>query len=341
MNKRTTPNKPTIYDVARRAGVSIATISKVINHKGSISDRKRKEVWQAIEELDFQPNVMASALTGKPTRTVGLLVPDIANAFFAELVRHIENRCRELGYNVYVCSTDYDPVIEERSIAVLRRQRVDGIVCISGFENADGVRRLASEPFPVAVVARDFDELDIDVVAADDVMGGYLAGSHLLELGHRDIAVLARNVRSNRDRVRGFRMALERNGVASREPIDFVDAGSIESGKARALGDLSGRSPPTAIFACNEMLAIGAIEAVEERGMSVPEDISVVSYDGSLLATIARPALTTIAQPTMQIGERAVDWLDLRIRGERSAGAKLLLPPRLVVRNSTGMAPRR
>jgi len=327
--------KTTIYDVAKAAGVSIATVSKVINGKGRISEQTRKKVLQVIERLNYQPNVIASALTGKSTYTIGLLIPDLANPFFSELARNIEDRGHELGYNLFICSTDYDPQKERNYVELMKRKNVDGIILASGFEQENNLKALLEEQFPVSVVARDFPGLPVNTVCIDDFHGGYEAASHLIGLGHKKIAIIARNVRSNRERMRGYAQAMKDHRIHYDYPFEYVKESNVASGKYVADKYLRSSDPPTAIFACNDLLAIGAIQAAKEHGLKVPEDLSIVGFDDTVFASITEPPLTTVAQPIKKMGQEAMNVMINEIQGKATDKLKIVLIPRLVVRNST------
>lgn len=328
--------KVTIYDVAREANVSIATVSKVINNTGRIGEKTKRKVEEVMKRLDYQPNMMASALMGKQTKTIGLLIPDLANPFFSELARSIEDRAHEFGYNLVICSTDYLPEKENKYLNLLKRKNVDGFILASGFENLEKVEEMVKEKVPVAIVARDFPMFSINTVALDDFMGGYLAASHLIKLGHQKIAVIARDVWSNRERLRGFKQALEEKNIEFMSNFEYIDGPShVEPGKKMALKYLTVDDVPTAIFACNDLLAIGAIQAVKELGKSVPDDVSIMGFDNTLIATIVEPPLTTIAQPIQNMGKEVLDLIISMINGEKKEVMRLTLLPSLVERNST------
>lgn len=328
--------KVTIYDVAREANVSIATVSKVINNTGRIGEKTKRKVEEVMKRLDYQPNMMASALMGKQTKTIGLLIPDLANPFFSELARSIEDRAHEFGYNLVICSTDYLPEKENKYLNLLKRKNVDGFILASGFENLEKVEEMVKEQVPVAIVARDFPMFSINTVALDDFMGGYLAASHLMKLGHQKIAVIARDVWSNRERLRGFKQALEEKNIEFMGNFEYIDGPShVDPGKKMALNYLTGDDVPTAIFACNDLLATGAIQAVKELGKSVPDDVSIMGFDNTLIATIVEPPLTTIAQPIQNMGKEVLDLIVSMINGEKKEVMRLTLLPSLVERNST------
>ncbi|CAH1219859.1 LacI family DNA-binding transcriptional regulator [Paenibacillus sp. JJ-223] len=332
--------KATIYDIAREAGVSIATVSQVINGKGKISEKRRAEIMEIMERLNYQPSAIAAALTGKQTYTFGLLVPDISNPYFAELARAVEDRSRKLGYSVVICSTDNKDERVERYLNLLQQKRVDGMMIGTGISNAEILAPLLQQSIPVALIARHLPTLEVHTVAIDDRLGGALAARHLLELGHERMAVLAEQagVSSSRERVRGFREALEQAGheLAAERVLESA----IEPGAAKAAAlQLLGASPrPTALFCCNDMQAIGALQAAKELKLRVPEELSVVGFDNTILASVTSPPLTTIAQPIEELGRHAVDLLIDELKEERQPARNMILKPELVVRESTAKA---
>ncbi|UFJ39918.1 LacI family transcriptional regulator [Brevibacillus humidisoli] len=327
--------KATIYDVAKMAGVSIATVSKVINNTGRISEKTRKKVLKVIEQLNYQPNVMATALTGKYTHTIGLVIPDLANPFFAELARSIEDRGHELGYSLVICSTDYLPEKEAKYLELLRRKSVDGIILASGFEKMKLVEQLIEERFPVSIVARDFPSFAVNAVSIDDFLGGYEATSYLVKLGHTNIGIIARDVWSNRERMRGYLKVLEEHQLQPHPSFQFVQESNVEWGRRVANLLLDSPQPPSAIFACNDLLAAGAIQAAKEHGLTVPGDLSVIGFDNTILATITDPPLTTVSQPIQSMGREVIDLMVSEIKNEKGHKSRIVLLPELVVRDST------
>jgi len=328
--------KPTIYDVAREAGVSIATVSKVINGTGRISDATRKRVLEVMKKLDYQPSVVASALTGKSTYTIGLLIPDLANPFFAEIARSVEDRCHEHGFNLVICSTDNNPEKEAQYISLLKQKRVDGIIVATGINDEALLKNLVKQKIPLALIARDMPALAVDTVLVDDFLGGYLATNHLTGLGHKRIAIIVENLNlmSSKERIRGYRYALEEAKLPYDEDLVLVSDFTVEGGKHCAKQVLQREQPPTAIFACNDLLAIGVMQAAYELGLRIPQDLSVVGFDNTILATIVDPQLTTVAQPIQDMGRQVVDLLIQEIKGEKTVRQRVVLLPELVVRGS-------
>ncbi|MBO8163515.1 MAG: LacI family DNA-binding transcriptional regulator [Brevibacillus sp.] len=329
--------KPTIYDVAEKAGVSISTVSRVINNTGRISEKTKKKVLQVMESLRYQPSVVASALTGKRTRTIGLIIPDVANPFFAEIARRIEDRGRELGFNLLMCNTDNNQHTEEMALSLLKQKSVDGIIIGTTTKNYTLLNELLQEQFPVALIAQDIPELVIDVVTVDDFLGGYQATSHLVSLGHTKIAFLMGNSgrTSDKYRLQAYRQVLEENRLPFDERLVVETDYSMEAGKRAALEILASPQRPTAIFAGFDLIAIGVYQAAKELGLRIPDDLSVVGFDNTILATIVDPPLTTIAQPIDEMGRQVMDLLVREIEGSKSTKQRVILPPELIIRNST------
>lgn len=327
--------KVTIYDVAEKANVSIATVSKVINNKGYISQKTRERVKQVMKELNYRPNIMASALMGKQTKTVGLLIPDFANPFFAELARSIELRGHELGYNLVICNTDYKEDKERKYIELLRQKSIDGFILASGFENTEMIEKLIEADIPVVVVARDFSMISVNAVALDDFMGGSIAAQFLLEMGHENIGVVGRDLWSNRERIRGVKYVLEKEELSIHPKFRYVEGlDHIDVGGNMAEEYLRSNHPPTAIFACNDLLAAGVMRRAKELGYKVPEDLSVIGFDNTSMAHIIEPPLTTIAQPLESMGTEVMNLIVKIIKGKKTDVSRTTMLPSLVKRES-------
>lgn len=329
--------RPTIYDIAKRAGVSTATVSKVFNNSGRISEKTRKKVIEIGQELNYQPSVLASALTGKKTFTIGLLIPDVVNPFFAELARSVEDRAHELGFNLVICNTDNHMSKEIKYVQLLRQKSVDGIIVATGVRNDEFLKELIEQHVPIALIAREMSVLAASTVLVDDFAGGYTATSHLIELGHRDIAIIAENisVSSSKERVRGYRHALEENGLLFDDQLVVLSEFSVETGRKVSREILSEARRPTAIFACNDLLAIGAMQAAKELNIKIPDELSIVGFDNTILATITDPPMTTIAQPIQAMGRQVVDLITQEINEEHEVKQRVVLLPELIVRQST------
>lgn len=328
--------KSTIYDVAKVAGVSIATVSKVINNTGQISEKTRQRVLEVMKSLNYLPSAIASALTGKGTYTIGLLIPDLANPFFAEIARSVEDRGQELGFSVIMCSTDNNPEKEAKYFSLLKQKWVDGIILASGLQNESILTEYIDQNFPVALIAQDILTLTVDTVSVDDFMGGYQATSYLISLGHKKIGLLAENnLHSSKQRVGGYRSALEEKGIPFDEGLLYLSDSSLEASIQQAGRILDRSERPSAIFASNDLLAIGIIQAARQRGILIPNELSLIGFDNTILAKTSDPALTTIAQPIREIGSLGVDFIIEKIKGKKNKKKRILLQPEIIVRNST------
>ncbi|GGF66801.1 LacI family transcriptional regulator [Paenibacillus albidus] len=334
--------KPTIYDVAKEAGVSIATVSKVLNSNGRISDKTRRKVNQVMERLNYQPSMVASALTSRKTGTVGLMIPDIANPYFAEVARSFEDNAQKLGCDIIICSTDRDDDRAERYMSLLLRKRVDGLIIASHTGSPELIRRMLSDRVPLVLFSADIRSLESNSVSIDDYKGGYLATEYLLSLGHRNLGILSDNLPGSELRVQGFMEALEAGGISFDNPDNLIrTSATLENGRTAAVRMLSQTAGkrPTAIFACNDLLAIGVLKEARQFGLSIPRDLSVIGFDNTLLAEICHPSLSSISQPVHEMARQAMQLLNEEIEQEGAPKRKVLLMPELVVRHSTGPAP--
>ncbi|MBT2573871.1 LacI family DNA-binding transcriptional regulator [Bacillus sp. ISL-51] len=334
--------KITIYDVADKAGVSITTVSRVINNTGRISDKTRQKVLRVMEEMDYLPNVHASALTGKRTNIIGLITPDISNPFFGELAKSIEDSASLLGFHIMICSTDYHPEKETKYFSMLKQKKADGIIVATGIEHADSIKALddiVKSGIPLAMISQDRLLVPMDVVIIDDFLGGYSAAKHLLSLGHKKIACITGDgsTTSEKDRMKGFQEAMREAGTHLDESLIIPTRYSLESGK-KAAGALFDRDLPTAVFAFNDVLSCAVIQAARLRGIRVPEDLSIIGFDNTILAEMVDPPLTTMAQPIHEMGRRVVQLLIDEIQGKKKTKSKIILSPELVVRQSTAPA---
>ncbi|SFE94133.1 transcriptional regulator, LacI family [Bacillus sp. OV194] len=327
--------KPTIYDVAEKAGVSIATVSKVVNNTGHISNKTKKKVFDIMRQLEYQPSSLAAALTGKRTYTIGVLVPDIANPFFAEVARALENNAREIGYSIILCSTDYQMEREQEYLELLLKKQVDGIIIATEPKDLSAFQRLQNRKVPHVMFSIDHMALSAQVVSTDDMRGGYLAGSYLLAKGHRRMAVITElNRASGLLRLKGFKQALHDQGIEL-EGSSVIDAVSkIENAKQAASKILQMEEKPTAVFASTDLIAAVFMNEARKANVSIPYDISVIGFDNTIHAEIADPGLTTIAQPISDLARYSIQQLLKSIEQPDLQGHRILLTPRLIERES-------
>jgi LacI family transcriptional regulator len=327
---------PTVKDVAEKAGVSTATVSHVINETRFVSDELKAKVYQAMEELNYRPNAIARSLRSRKTHNIGMIVPDISYPFLAEVARGVENAGFELGYNVILCNSDGDLEMEAHYIELLQEKKVDGIVFVAVGESSSHVRALIEQGMPVVLCDRELPEVEVDTVIADNVGSGYQATEYLITLGHSRIGCIAgpQELEISSKRVEGYRRALEQHGIPLGEELlvhgDFRSRGGYEAMRELlALEEL-----PAAVFACNDLMAIGAICAVSQRKLRIPQDVAIIGCDDIASASFTNPSLTTVAQPKHEMGAAAVEMLVARIKDQDRPPARRLLPTELVLRDS-------
>ena len=327
----------TIKDVARQAGVSVTTVSHVVNGTRRVSDEGRARVERAIRALNYVPSAVARSLKRNTTHTLGMLIPSSSNPYFAEIVRGIEDRCYAAGYNLLLCNTDDEPLRQRVVLSVLAERRIDGLVVVSTGDDPQLAGQLASLAVPTVLVDREIDTLPCDLVETAHMQGALLATRHLASLGHRRIACIGGpvGVASSEQRTAGWRLAL---GELDLDAGDLLCRGdfSSESGYSAMHALLRRERRPSAVFVANDLMAIGALCAAHECGVSVPDEISVVGFDDIELARFSSPPLTTVAQPKARIAALAVDMLLERIEGHRQVPRKVVLQPELRVRHSCG-----
>lgn len=326
----------TIKDVARAARVSVTTVSHVVNKTRFVSEEGRNRVEQAIRELGYVPSAVARSLQRSATNTLGMLIPNSSNPYFAEIVRGIEDRCFGAGYNLVLCNTDDEPRRQGMVLQVLAERRVDGLIVVSSGEDPALPELLAGLRMPTVMVDREIDTLPCDLVETAHMQGALLAVQHLTTLGHRRIACIGgpAGVATADQRAEGWRMALAGLGLPSAgllQPGDFTS----EGGYAAMHAILRQTPRPSAVFVANDLMAIGALCAAHECGVAVPDELSLVGFDDIELARFACPPLTTVAQPKQRIAAMAVDMLLERIEGRRQDARKVVLQPELRVRAST------
>jgi LacI family transcriptional regulator len=324
-------------EVAELAGVSISTVSHVINETRPVGDELRQRVLEAMDTLDYRPNRLARSLRMGETHTIGVIVPDSSNPFFAEVARGIEDASFAQGYSVILCNSDGDLEKELLYTNVLASKQVDGILFVAAGVSTEHIRGLQEEEVPVVVVDREIPDVSVDEVLTDNVRGGEMATRHLIDLGHRRIGCITgpSDLTPSADRFVGYCRALQEAGLSVDEEIVVRGDFQYEGGYQRAQQLLNVDDPPTAMFACNDLMAVGVIRAAREMERRVPADLSVVGFDDVSLASFTSPALTTVAQPKYEIGVLATKLLLDRMEDQDKPPRHRLLETILVVRRST------
>ncbi|PRX44595.1 LacI family transcriptional regulator [Prauserella shujinwangii] len=331
---------PSIKDVAERAGVSVGTVSNVLNHPERVADSTRAAVQAAISALGFVRNSSAAQLRAGTSRSIGLIVLDMANPFFHDVARGAEDVADELGYAVVLCNSDDQPSRENRYLQVLEEQRVRGVLITPievGSERLDALRRRGT---PTVLVDRHDPRVNCCSVAVDDVVGGELAGAHLLGLGHERILYLTGplGLRQCADRLTGLRQAVAAAGLDPGEVIDVVEERAMNARTAHdaARARFADDRATTAVFCANDLMALGVLRAALNTGRRVPDDLAIVGYDDIEFAADAAVPLTSIRQPTQQIGRAAAQLLVEECdHPETHAHQQVMFKPELVIRDST------
>lgn len=333
---------PTIRDVASRAGVSVATASNVVNGNRPVGDASRRSVVAAIAALGYRLDRSASALRGKSTRLVGMVVPDITNVFFASLVHGVEALAERDGYDLLIVSSSEDATKERRRVEALVARRIDGLIVVPASDDSMAAVRgggQAARLPPAVLIDRGARALGFDTVHADCDAGGYAAARHLIGLGHRDIAILTHSKRLENieQRIAGARRALVEAGLEGRERVIY-GGHDLESLRGAIELELHRADCPTAIFALTNVCALASIKAARGLNLEIPRDVSIVGFDDFDWMLALRPYLTTIAQPVEDFAAAAWRLLMLRLSAGEKGAERVELPCTLRVRESTGPA---
>ena len=330
----------TIRDVARQAGVSVATVSRVLNNNPKVKPHLQTRVEQAMQDLDYQPSALAQGMRSQTAQVIGLILPDIGNPFFTSLARAIEDAAHENRYGLLLCNSDEDPEKEQIYAEIMLAQRVAGVILVPA--SMDLCEPLQTRDIPLVCVARPIPECPVDTVLLDCESGSRMVTEHIIELGHRRIGLIVGLWDSivSQERFQGYKRALEDAGIPF-DP-DLVHYGGLteEGGYQKALEILKPETRPTALFVTNNDMALGALRAIQAKGIQVPNDLSVASFGDMPCFSLFRPSLTVIQQPVYELGREAANLLLRRIRGEAPPSHVLMrLAPMLVVGESTAPPP--
>lgn len=333
----------TIKDVAERAGVGLGTVSRVLNGSGYVSEKAQQKVWEAIKQLGYIPNGVARSMVTKRSYTLGVVLPDFTNPFFPRLARGIENEARKQGYTIIMVDTDWQEHNESQAIDTLRQHAIDGALLVASANAKPFVRKLTEARIPVVLLDRGVEGLeDISQITVDHYKGARKAMTWAYEKGHRHIGFLAGPVKASSAnlRLRGYLDAIGRADVAVNEieqhpELPIVRANfSFEKGKQGAEELVRDHPEVTCIFAANDLSALGALSYLAAYGISVPDDIAIIGFDDILMATLVHPSLTTIHQPTYEMGTLAANLLLQQIANPRHKPEKHVLEPTLIVRQT-------
>lgn len=332
---------PTIQDVAKKAQVSTATVSRVINESGFVSDELKKKVHQAMEALDFRPNSFARSLRKNQSYLVALMISDISNPFFTSLVRGVEDVVNKSGLNLILCNTDENEDKERTYVEILCEKRVDGVIMAPAGHSRSHLEMFARHGIPVVFVDRVLQDVKVDAVLLDNIGGAYKATTHLLKLDHRRIGIITgkQDISTTWEREEGYRKALADFGIEYRPELVVSSNSRSDSGYEAARTLMNLRERPTAIFTTNNLITIGAVQFLKESGVKIPGDVALVGFDEFESTTIVDPPLTVVAQPTYKIGKAAAELLVKKVKrkaGEPGRVKVIRLEPELVIRKSCG-----
>jgi LacI family transcriptional regulator len=332
------PDGVSIKDVSRAAGVSISTVSHVLNGTRFVSPALQERVRAAVVELDYRQNGLARSLRTRQSFALGLVIPDVSNPYYPQIARGVQDAAAGKGYWVFLCNSDRRPESEIRLLDALEQRRADGVILDASGPDPALLAALRRASVPVVLVGSRIDEPDLDVVTVAP-NGGYEAVRHLLRSGRRRVALITGPPVPGQTRpgkARGYLQALEEAGVTA-EPALIVDGGYTREGGQEAMRRLMALpQPPDGIFAANDLMAIGALAAARTVGRRVPEDVAIVGYDDIPEAAVTSPALTTVAVPKYEMGRAAAEVLLERLGKDRDQGEpkRIVLPYQLVVRET-------
>lgn len=333
-------NRPTMKDIARKARVSVNTVSRALADKPDIKEETKARITRIAERLGYTRNVIAYSLRQHTTRTVGVVVSDNANPYFARVIKGIEDVLRDREYQMILCNTDEDPKLEKHAVKVLIEKRVDGLLIVPVEKEVDHIKNLLSMRIPAVFLCRKLEGIAANYVVNDDLLGGYLAARHVTKHKDRPIFYLSgpMAICNARDRLQGFRKALAEVGLDFDESHIITGNIKLEDGYANMREVLRNASPPISVLCFSDYVAIGAMRAIRDAGLMIPEDVCIVGYDDIEFASRLPISLTTIDHPRYSIGTQGAHILLEIIGGIRPHNklVQLVLKPELLVRESCG-----
>ena len=326
----------TLKMVAEKAEVSVNTASRAINNRPDINLETKKRVLRIAKELGYIRNAPAVALRTRKTGTLGVVIADNRNPFYAEVLNGIEAAAREKNYHIILANTQRDYKKEEEAINLLLTKRVDGLLITPVQDKDDDIKNLIDANIPVVVVGRDFGNIEVDAVYNDEVKGGFLATEYLIKKGHKRIALIDGFLYKSpaKGRLEGYKKALNKYRISLDEVLISVGDINIEDGYEKTKQMLGKNLDFTAIFAYNDMMAFGSMQAIREKGLRIPEDIGLVGYDDILFCSFMDPPLTTIRLKKQELGTESVKLLLSRINGNRKKAKKIMLDVDIIVRKT-------
>lgn len=327
----------TIKDIARYSGVSVSTVSRVLNNKPDVNIATKARVDKAIKDLGYSPSSVARGLVLKRSNAIGFVVPDITNPNFPELARGVVEKARQRGYSVIFFDTNHDNKVEKEALKLLRSKQVDGIIVSFSESNQDEFIKLKEDQFPAVQIYRKSPRSVISTIAIDNVDSAYRAVKYLIENGHKRIGHITTGLStlSGTERLEGYKKAFAEAGYRYRDEWIFLGCHSAETGYEGMKTLLSQNNRVTALFASHDLMAVGAYEAVFEEGLSIPDDISIIGHDNIEISRLVHPKLTTLDTFKNKLGQAGVELLLEEIADHTSINREIIFKTELIVRGST------
>ena len=329
----------TMKMVAQYAGVSEATVSRVLNNNPTVAEDLRVRTLDAIEKLGYQPNRAARRLRANSSDVLGLIVSDIENPFFTSVVRGVEDTAHTSQKSVILCNSDENPTKQKNYLKIMEAERVAGIIIApTNMTNGESLHRLTQSGIPIVLLDRQVDDFEFDTVVVDNVRGTFTGVKHLIDLGYERIAMIggAPTLSNARDRYQGYRQALQAAGLTIDERLIKEGDFKTESGNRFAKELVQSPTPPQAIFIANNLMTLGAVRALRELNIRVPDDIAIVGFDDTPWANELMPPLTVVSQPTYELGQTATQLLLNRLAKSDAPYQTATLHTQLIVRKSCG-----
>lgn len=323
----------TLKDIAKVAGVSYATVSRALTDHPDVNFETRERIKKIAKEMNYVPNPSARGLKGKNTNMIGLIVPDISNPFFAELALGVESFANENDYCVFLCNTNWDYEREKTYLYILNSKRVDGIIISSVTEIAD---HHTNSSIPIVYVTEGPKHDNTYYVGIDNKMGAIIVVEYLIKLGHKKIAYIggSEKTSTNKERFEGYKETMQKHNLSVNANIKTTNSFSQKSGYNAAMEMLIKEEIPTAVFAVNDIVALGIMQSIEEFGLNVPKDISVVGFDDISFSSMHGIKLTTISQPKFEMGRKCTDILIKLLKNQQVPERINIFQPKLVIRNT-------
>lgn len=330
--------RATLKEVAKFAGVSIATVSNALNGTRYVSKEVKEKIDHAIKELNYQPNILAKSLRIKESRIIGCLISDIANPFFSNVVRGIEEELAKKNYKILLSNTDSSVEKERKYLKMLVGQRVDGLIVSSAGNTGDYFRSMEKTGVPIVFLNRCPELMNSDVVMTNNIQGGYTATEHLIRHGYSKIAIITgpTSISTGKDRLIGYKRALEDYGVTEYEPLVKEGLFDIESGYRKMKELMEQDMKPDAVFICNNSMTLGAYKYLKEAKVSIPDQLAILGYDDTDWADIVDPPITTIKQPAYELGVAAAKLMLARIKNVQVKREIMYMDTSMIIRKSCG-----